>query len=443
MCGIFGLINGKKARTVNNSLCNVLADSLVANSLRGFDSTGLFQVDNKLTYIHKAAVSGTVFRADATTKRYLDDADRAIATVFHNRAATKGAVIEANAHPFEHVSEDNNYLIGVHNGTLNNWENLHSAKGYSVDSDWALGEICSLGLDGALPKIDGAYVFVWHEDKNPKAINFLRNYQRPMYVVYVKHVDRMLFASEYLMLQWLADRNNITLEDNVIELACGYHYQFSTDNPRDFTRRYVGNGVRNTNRTVAGTSTATNSSVLSAEDMYVNRIKAVIAITKAQLKAPAAVTTDLVVVKHPEPPVTEIQRTSYVSADEVRLAKAMEVHYNEASMKMYCYDETKRELYGVVKSGGSEHIAVIREVNKSTYDTWKVASSLGGTIVGARTCEDRGDGVREVELIISRSSVAALKEAEEAEQPSELELAIKNSIAVHEKAKENANQTVH
>src|SRR3546814_11475199 len=48
----------------------------------------------------------------------------------HNRAATKGAVNQENAHPFNHGD-----IVGCHNGTLYNVTNLDDHKDFKVDSE--------------------------------------------------------------------------------------------------------------------------------------------------------------------------------------------------------------------------------------------------------------------------------------------------------------------
>ena len=85
------------------------------DALRGFDSTGMFCVNNQGNiYWAKEASNPGKFLPQAEVKDILNIAFRnGKMLVGHNRKATKGSVTDDNAHPF---IEEN--IILVHNGTI-------------------------------------------------------------------------------------------------------------------------------------------------------------------------------------------------------------------------------------------------------------------------------------------------------------------------------------
>lgn len=131
-------------------------------------------------------------------------------TVFlgHNRAATKGKVISTNAHPFQF-----GHIIGAHNGTLSVM--THRAledkldEKFEVDSMAIFACIEKFGVEETVAlfkaSVSGvscldAWALVWY-DLNQKTLNFLRNKERPMWYSYSKGFDRILWASEWPMIQ--------------------------------------------------------------------------------------------------------------------------------------------------------------------------------------------------------------------------------------------------
>lgn len=105
MCGIVGVIGdlGKDERNVLNQL-------IYADTFRGYDSTGLINIQfNKTQRTFKRAVDGPTFIEFKKTQDYM----YGLGAIAHNRWATKGKINIANAHPFTHGE-----FTGVHNGTL-------------------------------------------------------------------------------------------------------------------------------------------------------------------------------------------------------------------------------------------------------------------------------------------------------------------------------------
>lgn len=125
----------------------------------------------------------------------------------HNRWSTKGASNTANAHPFQHGD-----ITLVHNGTVNAHNFLIEGKqSFTVDSEAVCFAINEQGIEKVIPKIDGAFALIWHDDKDD-SINFIRNDERPFVIAKVKGKDAIVGASEVKMLEWIAGRNHIPIE---------------------------------------------------------------------------------------------------------------------------------------------------------------------------------------------------------------------------------------
>lgn len=236
MCGIFGNINSKKARTISGGVCKMISNSFVAGSLRGDDSSGIMQVDNKGQFVFKSAQSGPDFVNNNKVTRFINDSDVSWYTVGHNRAATEGLVTEDNAHPFTVFTDDGmDRILGVHNGTLAGWKSDKLAKGILVDSEWALTKIAAEGNE-AFKSFEGSFCFVWSDTRELDKLFMVRNDQRPMYFTYNKEGTRMFFASEPGMLAWVAERNYVAIEDKIYLLESGFKYAFEADDPKKYTK---------------------------------------------------------------------------------------------------------------------------------------------------------------------------------------------------------------
>lgn len=233
MCGIHGIIN--RTSFAKKELSDWIEQAFIVNSLRGMDSTGVFQIDKHGgSASYKNNVSGPTFVQLKHAKKFFTDAASTPVTVGHVRHATVGGNNMDNAHPFIGEREDGSYVVGVHNGTLTNWRSNKNCTGYDVDSEWAINQIALEGVD-AFEKFQGAYCFVWFDSKHKDKLFMVRNDERPMHLLYNKNKDLLMFGSEAGMLAWLAERNKIETHDMIYSLEPHKLYTFDYSKPATIT----------------------------------------------------------------------------------------------------------------------------------------------------------------------------------------------------------------
>lgn len=228
MCGIVGYIspwvNGFQPDEIS-----CFRDMLVADSLRGFDSTGVFGVSNKGNVeIMKDAVTGAQF---VTTQDFSEFSKQALSRgqflVGHNRWATKGAINPANAHPFW----VDDHIVLVHNGTIRDDHKKHADV--EVDSH-AIAHLLAKeeNIASALQKVNGAYALVWYNVKT-KTLHMIRNNERPLYVADVKD-DGVMFASEPEFILMAASRNTQSLKRPPELLETYMLHSYKLDNEKSW-----------------------------------------------------------------------------------------------------------------------------------------------------------------------------------------------------------------
>lgn len=280
MCGIFGTLTTSRQIYADD----FLADAFVASMLRGVDSSGIASInlsDNSY-YLHKLPVNGLFFKDDRVAKRYMGYATtQDTLTMCHVRAATVGSISMSNAHPFEIERTNGDVLLGTHNGTLQNWKHLKSAKGYDVDSEWAMAHIANEGMK-AFEDFTGAYAFVWWDGGDAKVLHMARNNERPINIAFLKD-GGMVYASEPGMLFWLAERNNLKLDGPILSLDVDQHYMFPTDNPKQFTKEPIPKKVYTYSSTYGTNTTSTYKTT-------VDNVKEIIAAAGQQLPATESAT---------------------------------------------------------------------------------------------------------------------------------------------------------
>ena len=229
MCGIVGYITSEKIRGTQDRR-RFLDQALIAGTVRGDDSTGVFSVrhdqkeDEAADWL-KCATDGYNF---VSSKEFQESyglmakTENLRAIIGHGRSATVGTVSNANAHPFQEGP-----ITLVHNGTLQS--TMHMGKsmsdlkeeGVEVDSHVIAHNLAASGVEGAadvVSKLDGAYALIWH-DARDNSINIVRNERRPLHMMWATCEDTILIASEAEMLHWLAKRNNFGMSKVVFPKA--------------------------------------------------------------------------------------------------------------------------------------------------------------------------------------------------------------------------------
>lgn len=229
MCGIVAVLAAYQNGFTNDET-KCFTDMLFADTLRGWDSTGVFSVDaDGDVEIVKDASSGPDF---IRTKEYSDFSQGIFHTglfaVGHNRAATRGTIIDKNAHPF--WIEDN--IVLVQNGT---WHGDHKhVKDTEVDTE-ALTHIIHEHHDDvekALQKINAAYALIWYNVEK-KTLYAIRNSLRPLYMAVTKQ-NGTLLASEIPTILFAAHRNDLQLKEYPKELEAGHLHSWSINDDKSY-----------------------------------------------------------------------------------------------------------------------------------------------------------------------------------------------------------------
>lgn len=206
MCGVWGFVKDK-AQSLSTAEEKFIRNCALAGQVRGEDGFGIMVVyDNGVVKAFKGVgTPNDIMNDEAFFSLFFDikkEKNKKVAVwkkikaVFgHNRAATKGNVISRNCHPFREK-----HIVLMHNGTLHN----KLPEGEEVDSRWVAKLMAELDdIDKVVDIINGAYVFIWHNNKTKK-LNILSNGQRPL--SYIQDFDTRFYASEKAMLEWIYHR---------------------------------------------------------------------------------------------------------------------------------------------------------------------------------------------------------------------------------------------
>lgn len=224
MCGLVGIAGQMTAK--DDAIIKRL---LMYDYFRGPDSTGMAAIRaNGDVYLAKIASDPVTLFDTGKFKSAISSISRVY--MGHNRAATRGAVNNFNAHPIEY-----DHIIGAHNGTLDqaSWDRLEKAldEKFPVDSQALIAAIAKLGVKEAIELCTegrdthtGAWSLTWF-DKNDNSINFLRNKHRPMWIAHAKDFKRILWASEWWMLEAAGRAENFEF---LVEGKEGFRF-FPTD----------------------------------------------------------------------------------------------------------------------------------------------------------------------------------------------------------------------
>lgn len=178
MCGLVTVIT-KGTYGFKGEQRDMFSLLLMVDVLRGDDSTGAFTISNLGNVdLAKEASSSLDFIRRPEYKELAGKAfQNGWAMVGHNRKATRGNIVDENAHPF--IVDDK--IVLVHNGSLNGDHKHHAET--EVDSE-AIAHVLAAHDDPeiALRKINGAFALIWYEVDH-KRLNVVRNSQRPLWMM--------------------------------------------------------------------------------------------------------------------------------------------------------------------------------------------------------------------------------------------------------------------
>lgn len=248
MCGIVGVINKNPRRGFNHREAELFRTLLLLDTLRGKDSTGIFGVDaDGNVDIAKDTLTGSEF----TKKKEYTDVERKMirdgfALIGHNRAATRGNVVEKNAHPFWYKDE----VVLVHNGTFTEDHKKHADV--EVDSEalcHLIGQHSVDDVDTVFNKINAAYATVWY-DVRDKSLNIVRNDQRPLHFydlgnafVISSEKSIMLFALARCDFKYKHEDVVLIKEDTHVKFKMeGYQVKVSNKDIEQVTKSYGTHG---------------------------------------------------------------------------------------------------------------------------------------------------------------------------------------------------------
>lgn len=217
MCGIISII-ARKQSGFNYEHTKMFEELLLLDRLRGEDSTGVFGVDRggAVGVVKVASYPDHLFACDEWGKFRQHSYQNGKIMVGHNRAATKGAISTANAHPFH---EGN--IILVHNGTLRD-DYKKTLADREVDSNAIAAAFTEKDASEVIPKLNGAFALVWY-DLSTGLLNVSRNSERPLSLITTD--DAYILCSEAWMGEVVCNRVNKKIESKE-SFEPGSLYQF-------------------------------------------------------------------------------------------------------------------------------------------------------------------------------------------------------------------------
>lgn len=229
MCGIVGFVTAYTNGFIDSEM-QVFQTMLFVDTLRGWDSTGVFGVTrNGDVDFLKAAINGADFICtDEFRGFYKTVVKEGVCAIGHNRAATKGTISDENAHPF--IVDDR--IVLVQNGTLR--MDHKKLADVEVDSHALAHHIAKeKDIAKALKEINGSYALVWYDVDNNK-LHLIRNNERPLYLAELKQ-GGWLFASEQETIFYGLTRgsryNTLKGPPKMLEEHMLYTFDFSNKSP--------------------------------------------------------------------------------------------------------------------------------------------------------------------------------------------------------------------
>jgi predicted glutamine amidotransferase len=194
MCGLAGVMG----RKLDLNAIQKFKDIFLFAQVRGEDGAGMMSVPAK-EHIQSVRVQRTIWSSGhlVTTQEFNDCIKGDVSIIVgHARQPTRGNTKIENVHPHRHKN-----ILLVHNGTMTYIADNSIPVGAS-DSKLVAQVIAEKGPQGFVNSSYGAYALVWI-DLEKQTINFLRNNDRPLYMVKERH--NMLENSGTRNIYWASE----------------------------------------------------------------------------------------------------------------------------------------------------------------------------------------------------------------------------------------------